>query len=102
MVIIAFTINGSQLDFPCWIDLLTEFHAVKISTYIELKKDVTGTETLNFVNNVCMSGFFSSFYIANGNPSEIKIIRVAPKPKEFKFSNGDRDLGVLRIIYDID
>ena len=62
-------VSGSQLDFPCWIDLLSDFYAIKISTYIEFKKDVNETEALNFVNNACMSVVFPSFYIANDNPS---------------------------------
>ena len=43
-------VSGSQLDFPCWIELLSDLYAIKISTYIEFKKDVNETEALNFVN----------------------------------------------------
>ena len=63
-------VSGSQLDFPCWIDLLSDLYAIKIVTFIDFKKDVTETEALNFVNNASMNIAFPSFYIANDNPGE--------------------------------
>ena len=41
-------VSGSQLDFPCWVDLHSDLLAIKIVTYIA----------------------FPSFYIANDNPGE--------------------------------
>tara|TARA_Y100001934_G_C11757555_1_gene497697 strand:- start:55 stop:492 length:438 start_codon:yes stop_codon:yes gene_type:complete len=63
-------VNGSQIEFPCWVQFSHENFYIKIFTFINFDEKVKRPEAYEFINNLNRSIVFPRFWLVENDDED--------------------------------